>query len=146
MNNKEKINHPPHYNAHPSGIECIDIIEHMDFNIGNSIKYIWRSNHKENLIEDIKKSIWYISREIERRESFNIFQKLVNNIYSSVYKNSSKINDKLLLNIANGFTSAEICNVFILLYYSTIFKNTTWKLESAKNILENHLKFLERDF
>jgi hypothetical protein len=36
----EKVDHPAHYNLHPSGVECVDIAEHYDFNLGNAIKYI----------------------------------------------------------------------------------------------------------
>ena len=36
----DPVNHPPHYNGHPSGVECITIVEHMGFNLGNAIKYI----------------------------------------------------------------------------------------------------------
>lgn len=62
------INHPPHYTAHPSGVECITITEWMNFNIGNAMKYLWRSDHKNGL-EDLKKARWYLDREIQRRES-----------------------------------------------------------------------------
>jgi hypothetical protein len=62
------VNHPLHYNKHPSGIECIDVIDHMHFCLGNAIKYLWRSEHKAKAIEDTEKAIWYVSREIERRE------------------------------------------------------------------------------
>lgn len=61
------INHPPHYNWHPAGIECIDVVEHMGFNVGNAIKYLWRAGEKGSPIEDLKKSEWYIAREIQRR-------------------------------------------------------------------------------
>lgn len=61
------VDHPPHYNAHPSGVECIDVVEHMSFNLGNAIKYVWRADHKGNDIEDLEKAKWYITREIERR-------------------------------------------------------------------------------
>jgi hypothetical protein len=61
------VDHPPHYNKHPSGVECIDIIEHMDFCLGNAIKYIWRADLKGKAIEDLEKARWYIDREIERR-------------------------------------------------------------------------------
>ena len=61
----DKVDHPKHYNEHPSGIECIDVVEHMNFNLGNAIKYIWRSDHKNGL-EDLQKAAWYIQREIER--------------------------------------------------------------------------------
>jgi hypothetical protein len=57
---------PPHYQAHPSGIECIQITEHMNFCLGNAIKYIWRAGLKNNAIEDLRKARWYIDREIAR--------------------------------------------------------------------------------
>lgn len=65
----DPVNHPKHYTAHPSGIECIQITEHMGFCLGNAIKYIWRADLKDNTIEDLEKAIWYIEREIERRNS-----------------------------------------------------------------------------
>jgi len=62
----ETVNHPEHYNKHPSGVECIDIAEHFDFNIGSAIKYIWRAGLKTaDAIQDLKKAEWYIKREIE---------------------------------------------------------------------------------
>lgn len=64
----DPVNHPPHYSSHPSGIECIDVVEHMGFCIGNAIKYLWRAGKKGDLIEDLKKAKWYIDREIERLE------------------------------------------------------------------------------
>ncbi len=63
----EKVNHPKHYTAHPSGIECIDVVEHMSFNVGNAVKYLWRADLKGATIEDLKKAEWYVRREIERR-------------------------------------------------------------------------------
>ena len=62
----DKVNHPSHYINHPSGVECITITEHFNFCIGNAIKYLWRSGLKQNEIEDLKKAIWYIEREINR--------------------------------------------------------------------------------
>ena len=64
---KEMINHPSHYNQ---GIEAIDYIEShkMNFNIGNVIKYVTRAKHKGTELEDLKKSLWYLQREIERLE------------------------------------------------------------------------------
>lgn len=64
----DKINNPMHYTAHPSGIECIQIVEYFNFNIGNAIKYLWRHDLKDDVIIDLKKAIWYINREIERLE------------------------------------------------------------------------------
>lgn len=57
---------PVHYRKHPSGIECIDITRHMNFNIGNSIKYLWRYLDKGDPVENLKKAQWYIDDEIRR--------------------------------------------------------------------------------
>jgi hypothetical protein len=65
----DPIEHPQHYTSHPSGIECIQITEHMGFNLGNALKYIWRCDLKHDAIEDLKKAKWYIEREIARREA-----------------------------------------------------------------------------
>ena len=60
------VNHPSHYTSHPSGIECIQITEHMTFLMGNAMKYLWRADLKNGL-EDLQKAAWYIQREIEQR-------------------------------------------------------------------------------
>lgn len=59
------VTHPPHYTSHPSGIECIQVTEHMGFNLGNAVKYIWRADLKKNRREDLQKAQWYINRELE---------------------------------------------------------------------------------
>lgn len=70
-NKKEKpmndsVNNPKHYTEHPSGIECIEITEHMNFCVGNAIKYLWRAGLKGEQVEDLRKARWYIDREIAR--------------------------------------------------------------------------------
>lgn len=60
------VNHPPHYTEHPSGVECIQITEHMNFNLGNAMKYIWRAGEKGEAIQDLEKARWYLNREIQR--------------------------------------------------------------------------------
>jgi Protein of unknwon function (DUF3310) len=63
----DPVNHPSHYTEHPSGVECIQITEHMNFCLGNAVKYIWRAGLKnDNAIEDLKKARWYVDRELER--------------------------------------------------------------------------------
>ena len=64
----DAVDHPAHYTAHPSGVECITVVEHMGFNLGNAIKYIWRADLKGDAIEDLRKAAWYVEREIQRRE------------------------------------------------------------------------------
>ena len=75
----DNVNHPAHYNSHPSGIECIEIARHHNFNIGNTIKYIWRAGLKseegmedtDKQIEDLNKAIWYLQDEIKRITKLN---------------------------------------------------------------------------
>jgi hypothetical protein len=62
---KDAIN-PSHYKSHPSGVQCIDVTEHMNFCLGNAMKYIWRAGLKGDAIEDLNKARWYLDREIER--------------------------------------------------------------------------------
>lgn len=64
----DAVNHPSHYMSHPSGVECIQVTEHLNFCIGNAIKYLWRAGLKDGNgdIQDLKKAVWYIEREIAR--------------------------------------------------------------------------------
>lgn len=75
---KQPLNNvnPKHYKDHPSGIECIEVTRHMNFNIGNVIKYLWRAglkqetgmDQKQKHIEDLKKAQWYLNDEIKKLE------------------------------------------------------------------------------
>ena len=65
----DMVNHPPHYTSHPSGVECIQITEHMGFNLGNALKYIWRADLKGSAVEDLEKAIFYINRELDKRRT-----------------------------------------------------------------------------
>jgi hypothetical protein len=73
----DPVNHPKHYTSHPSGVECIDITQHYNFCVGNAIKYLWRNGlkadsdntAKDKQIEDLKKAVWYINKEISNLES-----------------------------------------------------------------------------
>lgn len=63
----DPVNHPKHYQG-KAGVECIDVVEHMNFNRGNAIKYIWRAGEKDPAAEitDLEKARWYVDREIAR--------------------------------------------------------------------------------
>ena len=69
----DPVNHPSHYTSHPAhcacgaSIQCIQITEHMSFNLGNAIKYIWRADLKGNAVQDLNKAVWYVTREIQKR-------------------------------------------------------------------------------
>lgn len=71
MGINDPINHPTHYTSHPSGVEVIQITEHENFCIGNAIKYLMRHNLKGAPVQDLKKAIFYIDREIQRLEKLN---------------------------------------------------------------------------
>jgi hypothetical protein len=65
----ERIDHPEHYNQ-IAGIECIDVVEHFDFLLGNVIKYAWRAGLKPGVsrIEDLRKMLWYANRAVQKVE------------------------------------------------------------------------------
>lgn len=65
----DAVYHPAHYTSHPSGIETIEITEHMNFCLGNVIKYVMRAEHKGRTLEDLKKARWYLDREIQKLEN-----------------------------------------------------------------------------
>lgn len=60
---RNMVNHPPHYNGHPSGVECIEVAEHLPFCLGNAFKYLFRRNDKGSPRQDLEKALWYIRRE-----------------------------------------------------------------------------------
>lgn len=60
----DPVKHPDHYNW--MDIECIDVVQHFNFNVGNAIKYLWRAGWKDSRthIEDLEKAKFYIEQEI----------------------------------------------------------------------------------
>ena len=63
-----RVEHPDHYQT-STGLEAIDVIEaffHDNFHLGNAFKYIARAGKKGDYVEDLRKSIWYLQREIGR--------------------------------------------------------------------------------
>lgn len=62
----DMVNHPPHYSGNPEGIECIQVVRHMNFNVGNAVKYLWRAGKKGDHLQDLEKAAWYINDEIRR--------------------------------------------------------------------------------
>lgn len=66
----DDVHHPKHYTQHPSGVECIEITEHLNFCLGNAMKYLWRAGLKsEDAVQDLQKAVWYINREIARLQT-----------------------------------------------------------------------------
>jgi hypothetical protein len=65
------VEHPSHYTDHPSGIEAIEVCGEMGFNTGNAFKYLMRLDRKWDSLEDLKKSLWYVYREIFQRSGLS---------------------------------------------------------------------------
>jgi len=63
---EDVVNSPSHYKV--GGIETIDFIEAkgFNFNLANTVKYISRAGHKLDMLEDLKKAQWYLTREITK--------------------------------------------------------------------------------
>lgn len=61
----DMVNSPSHYKGHK--FEVIDIIEDFELNFrkGNALKYLLRAGHKDDYVQDLKKAIWYLNREID---------------------------------------------------------------------------------
>jgi len=60
---------PAHYQF-PSGIQVIDITQHLDFLTGNVVKYASRAGrkHNESRLEDLHKARWYIDKAIQQAQ------------------------------------------------------------------------------
>lgn len=82
MNMESDPVNPQHYKKHPSGVECIEIVRHFNFNRGNAIKYIWRAGEKsqETEIQDLEKAIWYCQNEIARLMSIKLDKKPISDM------------------------------------------------------------------
>jgi hypothetical protein len=68
LSDDHPVLHPNHYTSHPSGVECIEITRHMNFCLGNAMKYIWRADLKDDAIQDLEKAKFYIEQEISLRK------------------------------------------------------------------------------
>ena len=121
MASKNKNDQVNHYTSDPSGIECIDITRHRNFNIGNAIKYLWRAGLKEDKdrklidkqVEDLNKAVWYLVDEIHRlggrctvkTDSINTCLPIDNESIIDAalnYKMKVADNDVTILGLSNG--------------------------------------------
>ena len=121
MASKNKNDQVKHYTSDPSGIECIDITRHRNFNIGNAIKYLWRAGLKEDKdrklidkqVEDLNKAVWYLVDEIHRlggrctvkTDSINTCLPIDNESIIDAalnYKMKVADNDVTILGLSNG--------------------------------------------
>jgi hypothetical protein len=70
---KEAVNNPSHYGGVDNPYEAIKVIDAWDlnFNLGNTIKYIARCGKKDDEIQELEKAAWYLNNEIKKRKSRN---------------------------------------------------------------------------
>lgn len=153
-NKNDQVNHPKHYTSDPSGIECIDITRHRNFNIGNAIKYLWRAGLKEDKdrklidkqVEDLNKAVWYLVDEIHRlggrctvkTDSINTCLPIDNeSIINATLNYHEKINgqDVSILGLSNGnsgirFNIADhLKSILLDLYHIKIENDGQTKLD-----------------
>ena len=63
---------PDYYKS--GGLEAFDVIDAFDlnFNLGNDFKYIDRAGKKNDKIEDLRKAVTYLNREIEKERRLKL--------------------------------------------------------------------------
>jgi hypothetical protein len=152
----EHVNHPKHYNQHPAGIECIDIIRHYTCDIANAIKYLWRAGLKaemgmkdaEKEIEDLKKALWYIE---DYRKSFNKGQ-------AAMFLRNAEYQDAFME--MTGYTIKMVCQPYPepvkvaldhllctgLIHAGLVVVNPNCSLKDAVSAIKSRIAFVEQQF
>lgn len=146
---KENVNHPSHYNQHPAGIECIDIIRHYTCDIANAIKYLWRAGLKAELgkddadkeIEDLKKALWYIENYrimIPKLRHFNTREEMSQIVI--------KVTGYAIEQIWQGFDPTVAAALDCLLSIGIVYDSEVhvcemweWDIRTAKEAVENRI-------
>lgn len=114
----DAVNHPVHYNAHPSGLEAIEVCRLMPFTTGNAVKYIWRADLK-NGGEDLKKARWYLRDHLRDHLGKGLAprpSKEAQRMLNLAMSQDPDFNRRALLQfIANGYLAAAIDLINVLL-------------------------------
>lgn len=140
MNNEEQFNdnvvHPAHYNKHASGVETIYVARHIDFDLGNALKYLMRFRYKNNPCEDLKKAIFYLRDKINTTSTkvkLNQFTVKVNsNFTNEVYK--------AFVNIICAEKNIYIKNALkLIMEYALFNAPLVADQNDVVNALENHI-------
>lgn len=138
----DNVNHPKHYNSHPSGIECIEITENLESNLANAIKYLWRGPDKGNYIEDVKKAQWYINREFNRVKGLSLLGKILYKLRNVTRRDILKgkliiitahINEEARINALESIYAACYSNMVIESY----LKDAEWWVDELRLALED---------
>ena len=143
----EHVNHPKHYNSHPNGIECIDIIRHYVCAIANAIKYLWRAGLKpemgmedaEKEIEDLKKALWYIE-DYQRSASQHIAEAKPELINSYIHD----ITGHTVAEITTGYTDKISLAIFMLLQMGLIVNGAVYNVYGWPEMIDNCQKCIHQ--
>ena len=104
----DNINHPAHYTGVTSEIECIDIARHLNFQLGNALKYVWRAGKKGGSameLEDLKKALWYLQDSIGH--GYNDFDKC-NHIAEAITLLVTRDDDSLKANVLRNIAAQRV--------------------------------------
>lgn len=108
----DAVNHPPHYTAHPSGVECIQITEHMEFCVGNAVKYLWRAGLKggssASEIQDLEKAAWYVQRRISKLKMDAARREKAESSYKKITVPAQNANETLAPSVSAEFLREAI--------------------------------------
>lgn len=98
------INHPAHYTGITVEIECIDIARHLNFQLGNAFKYVWRAGKKggrDKELEDYKKALWYLEDAIKNgQDGLSRCDTIPFALAEIVTRRDETVRAQILLNIA----------------------------------------------
>lgn len=138
----DNVNHPSHYNSHKSGVEAIEVCSSMSFNIGNSFKYVFRRNDKDNIIENLEKARFYIIEELARRRTskYNFISYLANFINFRIL-NEYLERDKIVMKIALHEQDAYIGEIYINLSRADFEVHNKHVLEKLEQRLSTMIEF-----
>lgn len=105
-----QVDHPKHYNTR--GMECIEFVELLPFNLGNAVKYIWRAGEKDDIIQDYEKAEWYLKRFLHQCKDVRVymtdtFYKKLENVRDSFVSEQIKLVFSYLLITMEGMTDEE---------------------------------------
>ena len=136
----EHVNHPKHYNSHPNGIECIDIIRHYVCDIANAIKYLWRAGLKSEMgmedaekeIEDLKKALWYI-KDYQRSAPQHIAEAKPELLDSYIHD----ITGHTVAEITTGYTDKISLAIFMLLQMGLIVNGAVYNVYGWPEMIDN---------
>lgn len=68
LDSHDAVGHPKHYTNQVRGVEAWDVLKYFPYLRGNAMKYLWRAGDKDDIIQDLRKALAYINKEIEMIE------------------------------------------------------------------------------